>query len=156
MEGKEARNTLLLFRLRLTWRRGVGWRGTLREGQAEVERCAHSLGRLEPDISSMFRDQFSAQIKAQTGSTDPLGLPIGRANKPAKALCLPSLWNTNALIGNTDEGLLPIWGHKQGHVDRPTVRAVFDGIGKQIDQHLLDAPPSTSMCRSDKDVESVR
>jgi hypothetical protein len=45
------------------------------------------------------------------------------------------------VVADAEEGLLSSCSYLQIHLDRPAVGAVLDGIGEQIGQHLLDAPP---------------
>ena len=93
--------------------RGGRWRDArrgcaLRERKTEEEGRTGSLGRLEPDVSPMLRDEFATKIEAQAGPADPLGLAIGRPDKPTKQLGLLCLGDADALIPNTDESLLPL------------------------------------------------
>src|SRR6266446_4377460 len=94
--------------------RGGTWRDArracaLRERKTEEEGRTGSLTRLEPDVSPMLRDEFATQIEAQAGPADPLGLAIGRPDKPTKQSGLLCLRDADALIPNTDERLLPLW-----------------------------------------------
>jgi len=65
----------------------------------------------------MLLDQFATEIGAQTSPAGPVGLPIGRPDEPAKQLGPLFLWDANALIPNTEEGLLVLWHLPQGHLD---------------------------------------
>src|SRR5258707_6644482 len=119
-----------------------GWRGcVLQEGQADVEGRACYFDRLEPDVSPMLLNEFATEIEPQACTADPVGLTIGRPHKTAKKVSLLCLRDADALIADTDEGLLPLDLRAQGHLDRPSCWAIFDGVGEQIGEHLLDASP---------------
>ena len=94
------------------------WRGyALREGETEEEGRTCSFGRLEPDVSPVLLDEFATEIQAQAGPADPVGLAIGRPDKPTKEVGLLCLRDADALIPNTDEGLLSPWQQLQRHLD---------------------------------------
>jgi hypothetical protein len=106
----------------------------------EEERRSRSFGRLEPDLPSVLLNQFATKIEAQAGPADALGLTIGDSHKAAKKAGLLGLWNADALILHTEADHLSINFTAQNNLDRPSRRAVFDGIGQQVGEHLLDAP----------------
>src|SRR5258707_3120308 len=119
-----------------------GWRGCVwQEGQTDEEGRACSLDGLEPDVPPMLLNEFATEVEPQACTADPVGLTIGRPHKTAKKVGLLCLRDADTLIADTDEGLLPLDLRAQGHLDRPSCWAVFDGVGEQIREHLLDASP---------------
>jgi hypothetical protein len=58
------------------------------EGETEEEGRSCPFGRLEPDGSSMLRDQFATKVEAQAGPADPVELSTGRPDKPTKEVGL--------------------------------------------------------------------
>src|SRR5258708_16537274 len=119
-----------------------GWRGcVVQEGQPGEEGRACSFDGLEPGGPAMLLNEFATEVEPKACTADPVGLTIGRPHKTAKKVGLLCLWDADALIADTDEGLLPLDLRAQGHLDRPSCWAVFDGVGEQIREHLLDASP---------------
>src|SRR5258708_14405540 len=89
----------------------------------------------------MLLNEFATEVEPQACTADPVGLTIGCPEKTAKMVGRLFLRDADALIGDTDEGLLPPDLRAQGHLDRPSCWAIFDGVGEQIREHLLDASP---------------
>jgi len=89
----------------------------------------------------MLLNEFATEVESQASTADPVGLAIGRPDKTAKKVGLLFFRDADALIPNTDECLLPLNVLEQVHLDRPSCWAVFDGVGEQIREHLLDASP---------------
>src|SRR5438128_2322840 len=119
-----------------------GWKGCiLQEGQTDEESRACSFDGLEPDVPPMLLNEFATEVETQACTADPIGLTIGRPDKTAKKVCLLFFRDADPLIPNTDECLLPLDLLEQGHLDRPSCWTVFDGVGEQIREHLLDASP---------------
>src|SRR5258708_26027946 len=119
-----------------------GWRGcVLQEGQTDKEGRACSFDGFEPDVPPMLFNEFATEEDSQASTADPVGLTIGRPDKTSKKVGLLFFRDADPLIPNTDECLLPLNVLEQGHLDRPSCWAVFDGVGEQIREHLLDASP---------------
>ena len=87
----------------------------------------------------MLLDEFATEVEPQAGSTDAVGLTISCPDKLAEQASLFGLRDADALISNTEQHFLRFALAAQDHLYRPSVWTVFDGVGEQIGEYLLDA-----------------
>ena len=84
-------------------------------------------------------DEFATEKKPKPCSRDLTGARILCPYKTPKNMGLLQGGNANATIAHGNERSVWLGLFTDGKLDRPSLRAVLDGIAQQIGEHLLDA-----------------
>src|SRR5713226_9336922 len=84
--------------------------------------------------------KFPAEIQPQTRSTNPIGAGIIRSYKATKDICLLVRRNTYTLISDTQECQTFLFIFADAHINRSSLRTIFNRIVDEIAQDLLNAP----------------
>ncbi len=116
------------------------WRA---EGQGKEERRPFADFALHPQVTAVRLDQAARDGQAQPGALRMFNV-IGRLDKRLKDAGLHFLGDARTCIHHGKDEFFPLLFHAQGDA---ALLGEFDGVGKQVQQHLADAPPVTGSQR---------